>query len=105
MTATPKQELSLFDSTCIIVGIIIGAGIYETAPTIARCLESEAAILAIWLLGGFLALMGALCYAELATAIPQAGGDYVYLTRSYGAWVGFLFGWSQLAVVLRAISP
>ncbi len=99
MGAIPKQELSLFDSTCIIVGIIIGAGIYETAPTVARCLETQPAILAIWLLGGFLALMGALCYAELAAAIPEEGGDYVYLTRAYGPWVGFLFGWSQLAIV------
>jgi len=99
MAATPKQELSLFDSTCIIVGIIIGAGIYETAPTVAQCLGSAPGILGLWLLGGFLALAGALCYAELATAIPREGGDYVYLTRAYGPWVGFLFGWSQLAVV------
>ncbi len=96
---TPKPELSLFDSTCIIVGIIIGAGIYETAPTVAACLGSATNILSVWLLGGFLALAGSLCYAELATAIPQEGGDYVYLTRAYGPWVGFLFGWSQLAVV------
>ena len=53
MAATPKQELSLFDSTCIIVGIIIGAGIYETAPTVAQCLGSGAGIFGIWLLGGF----------------------------------------------------
>ncbi len=95
----PKPELSLFDSTCIIVGIIIGAGIYETAPIVAGCLGSATNILSVWLLGGFLALAGSLCYAELATAIPQEGGDYVYLTRAYGPWVGFLFGWSQLAVV------
>ena len=99
MNATPKQELTLFDSTCIIIGIIIGAGIYETAPTVAECLGSESRILGIWLLGGLLALAGSLCYAELATAIPQAGGDYVYLTRAYGPSIGFLFGWSQLAVV------
>jgi APA family basic amino acid/polyamine antiporter len=99
MAATPKQELSLFDSTCIIVGIIIGAGIYETAPTVAQCLGSPTGVLGVWLLGGLLALAGALCYAELATAIPQEGGDYVYLTRAYGPWVGFLFGWTQLAVV------
>jgi amino acid transporter len=99
MAETPKQELSLFDSTCIIVGIIIGAGIYETAPTVAQCLGSPTGVLGVWLLGGFLALAGALCYAELATAIPQEGGDYVYLSRAYGKWVGFLFGWTQLAVV------
>jgi basic amino acid/polyamine antiporter, APA family len=96
---TPKPELSLFDSTCIIVGIIIGAGIYETAPTVASCVGTPLNIMAVWLLGGFLALAGSLCYAELATAIPREGGDYVYLTRAYGPWVGFLFGWSQLAVV------
>jgi APA family basic amino acid/polyamine antiporter len=95
----PKRELSLFDSSCIIVGIIIGAGIYETAPTVAKCLGSGAGVMLAWLAGGFLALTGALCYAELATAYPREGGDYVYLTRAYGRWSGYMFGWSQLAIV------
>jgi basic amino acid/polyamine antiporter, APA family len=95
----PRQELTLFDSTCIIVGIIIGAGIYETAPTVAQSLGSGSLVMLLWLAGGFLALTGALCYGELATAYPQAGGDYVFLTRAYGPWAGYLFGWSQLAVV------
>jgi len=95
----PQKELSLFDSTCIIVGIIIGAGIYETTPTVAACLGSGPGLLAIWLAGGLLALTGALCYAELATAYPREGGDYVYLTRAYGRGAGYLFGWSQLAIV------
>jgi APA family basic amino acid/polyamine antiporter len=95
----PRQELTLFDSTCIIVGIIIGAGIYETAPTVAACLGSGPGLLALWLAGGVLALTGALCYAELATTYPQEGGDYVYLTRAYGPGAGYLFGWSQLAIV------
>jgi APA family basic amino acid/polyamine antiporter len=99
VAGVPKKELSLFDSTCIIVGIIIGAGIYETAPLVAKCLGSGLGILGIWLTGGLLALTGALCYAELATTYPQEGGDYVYLTRAYGGWAGYLFGWSQLAVV------
>jgi amino acid transporter len=97
--ATPKKELSLFDSTCIIVGIIIGAGIYETAPTVAHCLGSGAGVMGVWLVGGFLALTGALCYAELATTYPREGGDYVYLSRAYGRWSGYMFGWSQLAIV------
>jgi amino acid transporter len=96
---TPKKELSLFDSTCIIVGIIIGAGIYETAPTVAKCLGSAPAVLLAWLAGGLLALTGALCYAELATTYPREGGDYVYLTRAYGRWLGYMFGWSQLAII------
>ena len=95
----PKQELSLFDSTCIIVGIIIGAGIYETAPIVAKCLGSGPGLMLVWLAGGLLALTGALCYAELATAYPREGGDYVYLTRAYGRWPGYMFGWSQLAIV------
>jgi amino acid transporter len=53
-----------------------------------------------WLLGGILALIGSMCYAELATTYPRTGGDYVYLTRAYGRWVGFLFGWAQLTVIL-----
>lgn len=99
MIIAPKKELSLFDSTCIIVGIIIGAGIYETAPTVAACMKSWVGTLGIWLVGGLLALTGALCYAELATAYPREGGDYVYLSRAYGKWAGYLFGWSQLAII------
>lgn len=81
------------------MGIIIGAGIYQTAPDVARSASSEWGVLGIWVLGGFLSLCGALCYAELATAYPRQGGDYVYLTQAYGKWAGFLFGWLQLLVV------
>jgi amino acid transporter len=111
MTA-PKRHLSLFDSTNIIVGIIIGAAIYESTPLIAANVPQRLALggwewsipgvwslTAVWLLGGFLSLVGALCYAELATAYPQEGGDFVYLTRSFGRPIGFLFAWSQLWVV------
>ena len=99
MDIGPKKELSVFDSTCIIVGIMIGAGIYETAPTIAACMGSWISMLGVWLAGGLLALTGALCYAELATTYPHEGGDYVYLGRAYGNWAGYLFGWCQLAVI------
>ena len=95
----PKKELSLFDSTCIIVGIIIGAGIYQMAPDIAKGAGCWWGVLAIWAVGGLISLFGALGYAELATAYPKEGGDYVYLSRAYGPWAGFLFGWIQLAVV------
>lgn len=99
MKIAPRKELSLFDSICIIVGIIVGAGIYQTAPTVAGAMGGWFGALAIWLVGGLLALTGALSYAELATAYPDEGGDYVYLSRAYGGWAGYLFGWSQLAVV------
>ncbi|VGO15352.1 Serine/threonine exchanger SteT [Pontiella desulfatans] len=95
----PAKALSLFDSTCIIVGIIIGAGIYETTPTVAACMGGWGGTMAVWLAGGLLALCGALCYAELATAYPRQGGDVVYLSRAYGSWAGFMFGWSQMAII------
>jgi amino acid transporter len=95
----PRQELSLFDATSLILGIIIGAGIYQTAPDVARGAGSWWGVVGIWLLGGAVSLFGALGYAELAAAHPRQGGDYVYLTRAYGPWAGFLFGWSQLAVL------
>ncbi len=99
MPVTPKKELSLFDSTCIIVGIIIGAGIYQMAPAIASGADGPWGVLAIWIVGGLISLFGALGYAELATAYPKEGGDYVYLSRAYGSWAGFLFGWGQLAII------
>ena len=99
MRAVPSRELSLFDSTCIIVGIIIGVGIYQMAPAIAKGAFSWWGVLAIWVVGGLLSLCGALGYAELASAYPREGGDYVYLSRAYGPWAGFLFGWVQLAIV------
>jgi basic amino acid/polyamine antiporter, APA family len=97
--AVPRRELSLFDSTCLIVGIIVGAGIYQMAPDVAKGASSGGGLLVLWLAGGFISLCGALGYAELATAYPQEGGDYVYLTRAYGRWAGFLFGWIQTAIV------
>ena len=99
MTQRPKQVLTLFDSTCLIVGIIIGAGIYQMAPDIAKGTSGFWGLLGIWVLGGVLSLCGALSYAELASAYPREGGDYVYLTRAYGPWAGFMFGWAQLAIV------
>jgi len=119
--AAPRRQLTLFDSTCIIVGIIIGAGIYRSGPAIAGFmpeagqllelrlpgfgllgtlwLSPMACLIALWLAGGLLALIGALCYAELVTAYPESGGDYVFLTRAYGRSAGFIFAWAELWVI------
>lgn len=97
--AAPKRQLTLFDSTSIIVGIIIGASIYEASPLIAQNTSGAGWLVAAWLLGGVLSLIGALCYAELTTAYPKQGGDYVYLTRAFGRSPGFLFAWAQLWVI------
>jgi amino acid transporter len=94
-----QPQLSLWDAISIIVGIIIGAGIYETPPGIFRMMPDVWTTLGVWAACGILVLIGALCYAELATAYPRSGGDYVYLTRAYGPLVGYLFGWAQLAVI------
>ncbi len=94
-----RRALSLYDATSIIVGIIIGAGIYRTTPLIAANTESLATLLAVWLAGGVLAVVGALCYAELATAYPEDGGDYVYLKRSFGLRLAFVFAWTELWII------
>ena len=94
------QTLGLWDAISIIIGIVVGAGIYETAPFILSSVGSPGATLALWGLGGLISLIGALCYAELATTYPRIGGDYVYLTRAYGRGVGFLFGWAELSCIM-----
>lgn len=99
MCGGPRRDLTLGDSVGLIVGIIVGAGIFQVAPDVARGVPGAAALLALWLAGGLISLFGALGYAELAAAYPEAGGDYAYLTRAYGPQAGFLFGWLQLAVV------
>ena len=99
MAPGPKRVLSLFDTTNLIVGIIVGAGIFVAAPVVARGVGSGAGVLALWFVGGLLSFCGAAGYAELATTYPEQGGDYVYLTKAYGRWAGFLFGWLQTLVV------
>lgn len=99
MTLGPRRELTLIDAVSLMVGIIIGAGIFQVAPDVARGTSGAAGFLALWLAGGVISLFGALGYAELASTYPESGGDYAYLSRAYGPWAGFLFGWIQLAIV------
>ncbi len=95
-----QSHLSLTDSVSVIVGIVIGAGIYETAPFILSCVASPGQAMLVWTLGGVLSVIGALCYAELATTYPRVGGDYFFQRRAFGPWAGFLFSWSQLTVIM-----
>lgn len=90
-----QHKLNLFDSTCLIVGIVVGAGIYETPSTVAQAATQSWEIFAFWTLGGVISLCGAMCYAELATTYPESGGDLIYLSRAYGRGTGFIFGWLQ----------
>ena len=95
----PVPTLRLKDAVAITVGIVVGAGIFRTPSLVAANASSESIALLIWLAGGLVTLVGALCYAELATTYPHAGGDYHYLTRAYGRPIAFLYAWSRIAVV------
>src|SRR5262245_9947640 len=95
-----KGALGLFSTVSIIAGIVVGAGIYQTAPFIFKHTPTPITALVLWGVAGLLSLFGALCYAELATTYPRDGGDIIYLNRAYGSWAGFLFGWVQLTVIL-----
>src|SRR5262249_11265521 len=102
MTEQGEQKLGLWDCISIIVGIVIGTTIFELPWLIFANTPNPWVGLLVWVFGGILALVGGLCYAELATTYPRTGGDYAYLTDAFGRWVGFLFGWAQLSLILPA---
>lgn len=97
--AEPRRQLTLLDSTCIIVGIIIGSGVYEMTPLIARNVGSAAGLIGACLVGGLISLVGAMCYVELTTAYPREGGDYVFLSKAFGRRAGFLFAWAEFWIL------
>jgi amino acid transporter len=97
-----RGKLGVWDTVGIIVGIVIGTTIFELPWLVFRNTPNPWMGLAVWIFGGLLALVGGLCYAELGSTYPRAGGDYYYLTRAFGRCVGFLFGWAQLIVILPA---
>lgn len=92
------RNLGSFDSTMMMMGIVIGSGIFLTTGIMAQAVPSVPMILLAWLLGGLLILAGALTYAELGVSLPEAGGQYVYLREAYGHLFGFLFGWKMFLV-------
>lgn len=101
MTETPglRRSLSLFDLSLIAIGSSIGSGIFLTPALIAQSLDAPLWILGVWLLGGVMALCGALTYAELGAMLPRAGGLYAFLSEAYGGTIGFLYGWTYFLVV------
>lgn len=94
--------------TMVVIGSIVGAGIFMTPSSIAQVLPSPWLIIFVWVFGGIMAMCGALTYAELGAMMPEAGGVYVYLSKAYGGLWGFLYGWAYFLVVntggLAAIS-
>jgi len=95
----PQRLLSLVDTTAITVGIVIGAGIFSFPGLVANFLGRADLIIAVWVAGGILSLIGALCFAELATAFPDPGGEYHFLHRAYGRDCAFMYGWARMTVI------
>ncbi len=96
---TPRHRLSQLHAIAIIVGIVIGAGIFKLPSLVAGNVPSEFWLFLVWTAGGVISLIGALCYAELATAYPHTGGDYHFLTRAYGKRLALFYAWARFAVI------
>jgi amino acid transporter len=95
----PKPTFNIIEAGAVIVGVVVGVGIFKTPALVATNVDSETSFLLIWLLGGLISLMGALCYGELATTYPHPGGEYYYLTRSFGKEIALLLAWARLSVM------
>src|SRR5438552_12318739 len=90
-----KRSLKLFDGLAMVVGIMVGSGIFRTPGLVAAQLGRPWLTFVAWVLGGGLAFLGALCFAELATRHPKAGGKYVYVREAFGSRAGFVVGWVE----------
>ncbi len=95
----PRKTLHLTDAIALIVGIVVGAGIFRLPSLVAANTESDVAFMLVWVVGGLVSLVGAFSYAELASTYPHAGGDYHFLSRAYGKKLAFLFAWARMSVI------
>lgn len=95
----PQAHLSVFDAVAIVVGLVVGIGIFRTPSIVASGVGSEWMFILVWVIGGLVTLVGALCYAELSAAHPHAGGEYHFLSRAYGRSVAMMFGWARCTVI------
>lgn len=94
-----KKRVNLFDGMSLVAGSMIGSGIFIVSADIARTVGSPGWFMVVWLITGIITVIGAVSYGELAAMMPQAGGQYVYLKKSYNPLIGFLFGWTTFLVV------
>ena len=97
------RGLGLWSAGAVIVGSMIGQAVFLVASDMARELGSPATVIAVWIIGGIVVLLAAFCYAELGAAIPEPGGDYIYLSRGISPVTGFLFGWTS-SILIRPAS-
>lgn len=95
----PQKTISVFDGVAFIVGVVIGIGIFRMPPLVASNTANETMFMLAWLAGGLAMLIGALCYAELASSHPDAGGEYHFLRKAYGPRLAVLFGWARGTVI------
>ena len=96
------RSLGLLDATMIVIGSMVGSGIFIVSADISRQVHSPGLFLIVWLVTGAMTVIGALCYGELAAAMPAAGGQYVYLREAFGPLWGFLYGWTMLLIIQTA---
>ncbi len=97
--AAPRPVLRSRDAIALTVGIVLGAGIFRIPSLVADNVAGPATLVGVWIAGGVVALIGALCYAEMASAYPAPGGDYGYLRRAYGRRFAFLYAWARMSVI------
>ncbi|WP_459616175.1 APC family permease [Bordetella sp. 2513F-2] len=95
----PRTGLSVIDAVAVMVGVVIGIGIFGFPPLVAQNAGSVPVYIGLWIAGGLVMLLGALCYAELGSAYPDAGGEYHYLSRAWGPRLALLFGWARGTVI------
>lgn len=96
----PLRTLSTLDVVCLIIGTVIGAGIFKAPSVVAGQMDSALEFLLIWIVGGLISIAGALCYAELATSHPHPGGEYHYLSKAFGKRIAFFYAWARSTVII-----
>ncbi|MEY3670009.1 MAG: hypothetical protein RL258_1404, partial [Pseudomonadota bacterium] len=99
ITTEPQKVLRPLGAIAIVVGIVVGAGIFKTPSMVAGITQDAGWLVAVWIFGAVISLAGALCYAELCTRYPHAGGDYHFLTKAYGKDLSFLYAWAKAMVI------
>ena len=88
-SGVPRPTFTTFSSMAVVIGIVVGIGIFRLPPIVASSSAGELQFILFWVAGGFISLMGALCYAELSSSMPDAGGEYHFLRKAFGPATGF----------------
>lgn len=95
----PLETFDNLSAIAVIIGIVIGIGIFRLPPLVAQQAATDAQFIGFWIAGGLICLLGAFCYAELAALKPDAGGEYHFLSEAYGSFIGFIFSWGRMTVI------